>query len=645
MSLRYYESGQVIKIKSVWEESVNTGIAEKAQSLRQRYSQLEAMFRQFLLSEHLDSNKSFIDFFNDYAEDTFLFVEQGGADVKVDENYANLSAFVKWVKENDADIYGLINELFWGAIIAGFLKRSMFDLGLKPTDRVDYYLDSSLIFAILGLDSKENVEYAREMLDIIKAAGSTPKVHALTVREIVRVLEQVERQNAPKPGSSIESAFEWQTNLSMSSLLHIRNTLCEILDKQYGIVVGSTAIRELDEIDHRYRNNSRVKALAKKRGNTSSDLFREIHDVYICEKVQSVNRTKSTPEKYDTYFVTLNTGLLDFLRTPAGSRGIIHSGSVVINLWIHSSQSTLLKRSGLVEVVARSFAMNKTDVRRRLRSIRKSLASTDCTKEDVQSMYKALVRRSNKTIKDVDALLDKETELKEEERLQMVLAIKEAAVELEKEQKNLRLEDAAQIAQLKKDIELTKQELVQVQQGKTSAEESIKRLSRQIADVAQTHRQTEEIAKTLKEELEKQRQRNMLTDTLMEKKELKRDMEKKRQESVSEFKFWLFLAIESVFSLALLSLLIWFVIYLFKQNIDDVIQYVSEHLWTIIIGIIALFGISLRYKDSNVVSPIKKYHDHIDDQLSSWDKRHPEYGKLQDEINLLQSQIGDNSTI
>lgn len=645
VSLRYYEDGQIIKIKEVWELSVNDGIAEKAQAISQRYSQLELMFQQFLQSEHLDCDKTFFDFFNDYAEDTFLFVEQGGAEVKIDENYANLSRFVSWIKDNDTDIYNLINELFWGAVIAGFLRRSNVDLGLKPTDRVNYYLDSSLVFAILGLDSKENVEYAREMLGIIKTAGSIPMVHAITIREIFRIFDQIERQNSPRPGSSIESAMEWQPDLSMSKLLHIRNTLVQALDKGYGIVVGTTPSRELDDIDHRYRNNQKVKKLAKERGNNSSDLFREVHDVYMCELVQNANRIKSTHEKFDKYFVTFNTGLVNSLRTPAGSLGVIHSGNVVINLWIHSSQSTLIKRSGLVEVVARSFAMNKTDVRRRLRTIRKLLANTEYTKEDVQSMYKALVRRSYKTIKDVDALLDKETELKEEERLEMVTAIKEAAVELENEQKKIRLEDAAQMEQLKKDIESTKQELLQVQQGKADAETAIANLNQQIAATTTAHQETEAKMNVLKEELEKQRQLNMLTDQLGERKEELRNMEKQRQQSVSTFKFWFFVVIESVLTLLLIVFLVFFIIYIFKLPIDEVKKYTEDHLWGIIIGVIALLGISLRFKESNIVSPIKKYKEHIDDQLTSWDKRHVEYEKLKKEIESLKSEMSSIKAI
>lgn len=639
VSLRYYEDGQIIKIKTVWELSVNDEISEKAKSISQRYSLLELMFQQFLQSERLDCDKTFFDFFNDYAEDTFLFVERGGAEIKVDENYANLSRFVSWIRDNDPDIYSLVNELFWGAVIAGFLRRSNVDLGLKPTDRVSYYLDSSLVFAILGLDSKENVEYAREMLSIIKTAGSTPMVHALTIREIFRILDQIERQNAPRPGSSIESAMQWQEDLSMSKLLHIRNSLVHTLDRDYGIVVGATPSKELDEIDRRYRNNSKVKKLAEERGNNSSDLFREVHDVYLCELVQTANQAKSVQEKFDKYFVTFNTGLINSQRTQSGTLGVIHSGNVVMNLWIHSSQSTLLKRSGLVEVVARSFAMNKTDVRRRLRTIRKSLANTEYTKEDVQSMYKALVRRSNKTIKDVDALLDRESELKEDERIKIVNAIREAAVELESERKKLRLEDAAQMEQLKKDVEATKQELLQVQQGKKEAETAIANLNKQITSASEVHQETEAKMKALKEELEKQRRINALSEKLVERKQELREMEQKRQNSVSTFKFWLFLVIEGILTLLLVVLLISFVVYICRQPLEDNINYVTEHLWVIIVGVIALLGISLRFKDSNLVAPIKKYKEHIDEQLISWDKRHPEYGKLKEEVTSLKSQM------
>ncbi len=58
-----------------------------------------------------------------------------------------------------------------------------------------------------------------------------------------------------------------------------------------------------------------------------------------------------------------------------------------------------------------------------------------------------------------------------------------------------------------------------------------------------------------------------------------------------------------------------------------------------------MLGISLRFKESNIVSPIKKYKEHIDDQLASWDKRHVEYEKLKNEIESLKNEMSSIKAI
>ena len=85
--------------------------------------------------------------------------------------------------------------------------------------------------------------------------------------------------------------------------------------------------------------------------------------------------------------------------------------------------------------------------------------------------------------------------------------------------------------------------------------------------------------------------------------------------------------------------------WLSDNQVDEVKKYTEDHLWGIIIGVIALLGISLRFKESNIVSPIKKYKEHIDDQLTSWDKRHVEYEKLKKEIESLKSEMSSIKAI
>lgn len=643
VSLRYYEDNQLLKINGVWDFSINETIAEKANSIRQRYQQLELMFQRYLSLEQLDCDKTFFDFFSDYAEESLLFANQESSDVIIDENYANLTNFIQWLNDNDTEMFSLIGEVLWGAIISGFLRRKNVDLGLKASEKEDYYLDSSLVLSILGLDSKENVSYAKEMLEIIKQANSRPLVHPLTLREIDRILEQVELQQEARPGSAIASAFEWQEDMSLSKILNIRNRIVSILDT-YKIFIPNVSTAELDSIEEKYRTNNDVKALAQERGNGHSlDMFREIHDIYMCEMVMKSNRYKSTSEKFDVFFVTLNRGLITMMSDKTNASCIIHSGNIVLNLWLHSSRSSILKKSALISVVSRSLAMNKMDVRRRLHRLQKILISADIPEKDVKCMYKALLKRSEKTINNVDSLLEKSDDLENNERNKYVKAIAEAARDEEEERKKSRMEDEANIHRLLEEVESTKKALSDVQQGKLKDEEAIQILTEQVDSAKKNQEEYQKQINELSQKLETQTKLNGLTQTLAEKKQEKHDLEEKRQKSVNYFKYWLILIIELLCVLLLLVFLVllcinWDKSNIFTKNFESNIEY--------FIGLVVFFmGLVLRLKDMYILTPRVKKMNHREEQLASWDDRHPEYGVLLKEIYELEQQIKDNSQI
>ena len=62
------------------------------------------------------------------------------------------------------------------------------DLNIRPTNSIDYYLDSSLVMAILDFDSEANVIYAKELLEIILNSGNRAIVNTMTVKEIDSIL-------------------------------------------------------------------------------------------------------------------------------------------------------------------------------------------------------------------------------------------------------------------------------------------------------------------------------------------------------------------------------------------------------------------------------------------------------------------------
>lgn len=124
-------------------------------------------------------DKSFVDLISDCSAESLSLLE-GNKTSGVGEEYANMALFINWLRDYDNNLYCLVEQMIWSAIISGFLKRSSVDWDVKTEEKVSYFLDSSLIFSILDLSSIESVNYARELLQIIKSSGSCARIHYST---------------------------------------------------------------------------------------------------------------------------------------------------------------------------------------------------------------------------------------------------------------------------------------------------------------------------------------------------------------------------------------------------------------------------------------------------------------------------------
>lgn len=78
-----------------------------------------------------------------------------------------------------------------------------------------------------------------------------------------------------------------------------------------------------------------------------------------------------------------------------------------------------MKKNGLVEIMSRCFALNNTDIRRKLRLVGKYYKESDgnYSHENYQAIYNALICRSTKAINEINLIIDneeKDVENKEE---------------------------------------------------------------------------------------------------------------------------------------------------------------------------------------------------------------------------------------
>lgn len=633
MKLKYYKDGQIFKVSEAEDISVNQRIDNRAETIRKSFEQLEITFQHYLEVEKLDCEKSFFDFFCAYSDETYQYIETGFSQININEEYVNLASFVKWIKENQTDLYEVVGDVFWGAIIAGFLRRSNVSLGLKAAQNISYYLDSSLVLAILDLDSEENVVYARELLDLITNAGGIPRIHSITLREVGRILESLINDGGPRPGSAIEEAY-YRRNLSISLVLSLKNRLDTELEKNYNIVIDRIPDKEIEDIESKWKNKENVRRLAEKWNSTNADRLREIHDIYLIEYVKKQNRANSSIDKYEKFFVTKNADLISIAKQD-NNQSLLHPGQIVLNLWIHNATSSITKRAGLVEVISRCFAMNQTDVRRKLRAISRYLKENDFTPNDMKDMYNDLIRRSKETINEFEQLDN--PVLDEDNRKKKVMVLIEASKKHAEELQHSRMEDETKQKRLASEINVLREQIAVLQSDNVLMKEKAKNLSKQIEANQVEGQEKEEIIKDLKRIISNKDKHEKLKEEIHNKEDLVKKMEVKRQKSVSYIKFWVIISIDVLF-LLLLVFSIGYLIYIACGGR-------GERSVTYIGIAISLLALLPRIKNLFILTPIVKFVEHKKEQLRSWEERHPEYKDKKEELLKLKTELRDLEAI
>lgn len=626
VSLELYQKGDYFVIRKNWDADINLDIERQSDVVSNNFRELNLYFREFLKTERLHSEKEFADFFLTYAEEVSNYINSLSTNIPVNEEFVNIVRFIEWLKKQKPDLYDVVNNLLWGSIVAGFLQRNNVELGIKVVETVDYYLDTSLVLSMLKLDSEENIIYALDLLRIIKESGSTPCVHSLTIREIKRILNSVEVSQAPKPGSSIEQAWASQ-GLSLSTILHIKNSLERILQDELGIFVKQISSSSLDEIEKKYKNNFDVKALAKERGSYDEDKVREIHDVFMKDYVNKLNieRGGAFIENQSAYFVTLNNDLIFFASKSGIVPSVIHAGKVIMSLWLHSSKSENIKKESLAEVMSRCYAMNQTDVRHRLKVFHRHYKDCSLTKDDISQMYSSLIRRSASTISDVDRLVDIEISdeadkdaISREIIMGVVAAVNKESAEREASMQSLQSE----IDDLNQRIASMDAVLKDAKRTNTEQDSAIKKY------LQQTDLDQDTIA-ALKKETEILKKISDIDSKLHECYIKKVTMDNEMQSSINQTKFWIILILEIIAAIALIGLLAATIVY--RESKDKLIGFSIG-------SIIPLIGLVLRLKDMYILSPGLSKEKVREEQVKYWIAKHSEYSVLVNTIKELEAE-------
>lgn len=615
--IKLFDKDNYYQAERVWSTDVKNDIDIKASQVKESFHNLTIQFDYFMDARGLTSEKSIVDLLTACSADTISLIENGSS-TNVSEEYSNIAIFSQWLKEYNNESYILVEQILWASIITGFLRRSSVDWDVKVEDKTTYFLDTSLILNILGFNSIENVNYSRDLLRIIKEAGSYPKIHPMTANEVDHILQSVLNEQGPRGGSAMEYAFV--AGIELHDVLHVKQELLGILELDYGITqFPNMSASDVEAKEKKYLGNLKVKELYELRESKGNDMYGEVHDVYMSDYVKGLNSSHGFAEKYSYYFVTLNGGLVDFVRPTGCAPSVISAGQVVMNLWLHSAKSSALRSTVLADMISRCFALNQTSVRRKLRAFSSHYKKLNLSNSEYGAMYDALVYRSNDTLQKMDELSEKEIEFggPNEDTTSLAKAIVEIALKEAEKRKSLEQNESIRNKELSEQIDQLTIELDKVKQQGVSSQEEIDKLSKALNI-------TEESKDKIKAELER---RNKEVDLVRQMSEVEKDISKLETEatnSISYFKFWINVVLESLFLIIIVAIIVLYIISQFNPNFDFAIWFKS--LGAAII--VPFLTTCTHMKNLYIFAPRVAKNEIRKKQLETWYDRHAEYKQL-----------------
>jgi len=395
IKLNVYENGDTFQIQSASFDSDDDNLNERERIFSDNIVTIEAKYKEFLEREgSTDDGISFIQFISDNTDDILGYFEEQDIS-KVNEKYATMIFFLQYLSDHEKELYQVANQLFWGSVIAGFLKSDKPHVEESEDGiKTEYFLDTSIVMGVLKLSSPQRETYSQEVCDIINAAGGILRVNPMTVDEISYILQSVE-QNGPNPLTDIASACE-RYKLEANELAQIRLTLSTEIEKKGINVFPPMNPLEKQQAIQSYRGKKITALLGeyrtKRPASYSSDNYREIHDVFMDDYIKERRGKKGNNNH--VFFLTANRDLINFCKTMHPSADYMKStGKVILELWMHNTKPVDISGCMLTETMARCLDLHSTRVRNKIAEVSrlynktKSNFNADVYKDFIKKLY------------------------------------------------------------------------------------------------------------------------------------------------------------------------------------------------------------------------------------------------------------------
>lgn len=396
LQLETFEKDSSFKIcKAYMDNEEEIKVEEREKEISEKQQTIEEEYKAFISREGMyDDNVTFLQFISDNTDDILGYLKENDVE-EIDEKYTSLMFFLQYLSEKRKDLYDVANLLFWSSIIAAFLKSEKpkvddTDDGVKK----EYFLDTSVVMGLLNMSTPQREKSAKEVCNIIKAAGGVLRVHPITVKEITLILQKVET-SVPHPFTSIASSCE-RYKYNTKDLASKRLNLIKLAEGEGVSVFPVFSDKDIANVIRDYKGKKVTKLLGetrtKKPESYSQDNFREIHDIFMHEFIKDRQKKQGSQR---IWFITNNLDLIGFCREMNKDfKTMISTNRVILELWMHNTRPTDISSCALTSMMAICLEQHSARIRSMVAEVSKYYNHTkegfdfEVYKDFVQKLYK-----------------------------------------------------------------------------------------------------------------------------------------------------------------------------------------------------------------------------------------------------------------
>ena len=638
-----------------WNSEKDNDVQKRLEDVEEKIDKLERGFSEYLKSKEIQYNKTLSDFFSNNTKDLLVYLKNGSSSLNVGEEYVHVLKYLEFLRDSNAELYSVANDIFWASCLVAYLQRSNVDLKIKPASAISYYLDSKLVFALLGLDAEEQCCYVEKLVSSIRDSGCKVCVSGVTIKEIRQILEKIIVSGNPNESSSIALGYE-RLKMKLHDLVKMRNNLCNLLS-ECGVLVSDNNESSVNDNVKRCSRNPLVKQLYCKRMGydieklTSAEdesvvenerttntlnvynyeikrFFREIHDVCMMNFVTKCGQKQSHQEKVGTYFITFNIELIDFYKEHYQNdiNLLIHPSKVQTELWLHNTSSAQqVKKESLTETIGRCLALNQVDALHKIKKLASEMDEEALDSETAICIYQGLINRSQDVLNAFNKMSNETT--KESKSFDFANLVKAA--------KERQRETDLSLAQHDKSIS-------EINVVLNEAKQEIEKLKSENGLLQNNNDSSNSMLRKMTEENQRLQKINLLRKKKDEIKEFLKPLEIERQKYPSHKGYFAQIIVEMVLILLFVASVIYLISSIDAWTFDSLKNVLQQHEALSVTGIASLLLFVAKGTAFNklfIFSPKITWDEIVVKQLNIWDGKHIDYKKKKDRLEEIENEL------